>query len=625
MDSLEKYPFIDMPARIPLGMRTQDFKTGPSKTHHIENSLAQKVWRLAAFAPALAITIGLLIGFFQWFEVGGVSYIEGAAIALIGVTFIWISFAVTQTLVALCKMIFSPRKYTEIRAGRGEVQNVALLVPIYNESTSEAFGNLQASLKDLAKRRARHTFTAFILSDSFDEKITSHEEQLFSMLKNNAPDGIEVYYRRRGKNTDKKVGNLNDWITNWGGGYDAMLVLDADSLMSGSAILHLTRALAQDEQAGLIQSFPMLIGAKTLFARLQEFSNTVYGWLLAEGLSVWSQSEGNYWGHNAIIRTKAFASSAKLPYLKSRSGKEQLILSHDFVEAGMLRRAGWSVRFLPQIGGSFEESPPTLIDYVIRDRRWCRGNLQHLRLLGVRGFHPITRFYMLQGAVAFLLSPAWLLLIFLWSSIGMAKVSKPEYFSDTNPLFPMWPELTQVGGMTYLILIYSMLLLPKLTGLIALLTRSNTRQRFGGSLKLVTNVLFEIICSILYAPIMMIQHTKAVFWAILGRTAKWEPQNRGGATYSWKECLLFHYLETILGVGLVVLIISKILSFWLLPIAVSLALATALSKLSACTMKLPYLKLDTPHSLNEPRIFISAKIEKQHFETELKKQNLLHR
>ena len=171
-----------------------------------------------------------------------------------------------------------------------------------------------------------------------------------------------VHYRRRAENTEKKVGNISDWIENWGAAYDAMVVLDADSLMSASAIRQLAAELAADPDAGLIQSRPMLIGAQTLFGRVQQFSNSVYGWLVAEGLERWSQHEGNYWGHNAIIRTRAFADSARLPHLRCWRGKEHLLLSHDFVEAGMLRRAGWAVRLLPRVVGSYEETPQTLID-----------------------------------------------------------------------------------------------------------------------------------------------------------------------------------------------------------------------------------------------------------------------
>jgi len=274
--------------------------------------------------------------------------------------------------------------------------DIALLMPVYNEAAWDVFGNASAMLKELNNDPNGDRYTLFILSDTRKPELAAQEERAFAALQAEFYPKTVVYYRRRADNTDKKVGNIADWIENWGAAYEAMVVLDADSLMSGVAIRELAQALADDPDAGLIQSRPMLIGAQTLFGRVQQFSNSVYGWLSAEGVTSWSQHEGNYWGHNAIIRTRAFADSARLPYLRGRKGTKRLILSHDFVEAGLLRRAGWAVRLLPRVGGSYEETPQTLIDYVLRDRRWCHGNMQHLLLLAARGFHVISRIHLLQ-------------------------------------------------------------------------------------------------------------------------------------------------------------------------------------------------------------------------------------
>ncbi|MEO0699993.1 MAG: glucans biosynthesis glucosyltransferase MdoH, partial [Pseudomonadota bacterium] len=330
---------------------------------------------------------------------------EAIVVILVAFTFIWVALSVTA--VTLGAIAHARRTSCDIkRTDRYAGQHVALLVPIYNEVASDVFGNALAMLHDLEAGPQRDHFSLFIISDTQDTEIAAQEERAFWALRESARASVAVYYRRRSANTDKKVGNITDWVENWGAGYDAMVVMDADSLMSSSAICRLADELYADPDAGLIQSFPSVIGAESLFGRLQQFSNAVYGWLLAEGFAVWCQREGNYWGHNAIIRLRAFADSAHLPYLRNRRGREDLILSHDFVEAGLMRRAGWGVRFLPLTHGSYEEAPQTLIDYALRDRRWCQGNLQHLRLLTARGFHPVSRFHLLQGAFAFLLSPA---------------------------------------------------------------------------------------------------------------------------------------------------------------------------------------------------------------------------
>ena len=63
----------------------------------------------------------------------------------------------------------------------------------------------------------------------------------------------------------------------------------------------------------LIQTLPIIVNAKTLFARLQQFSGRLYGPLIAAGIAWWHGSEGNYWGHNAIIRVRAFAGMPACP------------------------------------------------------------------------------------------------------------------------------------------------------------------------------------------------------------------------------------------------------------------------------------------------------------------------
>ncbi|WP_425091050.1 glucans biosynthesis glucosyltransferase MdoH [Tropicimonas sp. S265A] len=602
-----------MPPLAPLPMAEQMFSRVP-----VPQSVPRKrrpgdhAWRLAAFGPAVAMTLWLSLAIQSWLASGGVTALEALVVALVALTFIWVSLSVSTATLGLTRRALAPCVTRHSRA-RGPAQSVALLVPIYNEVPWDVFGNAAAMLGELAQGPRKDKFTLFILSDTRVPEIAEQERRAFEALRAKSPPGIEVFYRRRAQNTDKKVGNLTDWITNWGAAFEAMVVLDADSLMSGAAIRQLCHELAAHPEAGLIQSFPSLIGAETLFGRMQQFSNAVYGWLLAEGLSVWSQTEGNYWGHNAIIRTRAFADSARLPYLRGRKGRRDLILSHDFVEAGMLRRAGWAVHFLPRAGGSFEETPQTLIDYAIRDRRWCQGNMQHLRLLAARGFHPVSRFHLLQGAVAFLLSPAWFVLIMIWSLLGAMPDHPVSYFNATNPLYPVWPTEARVDGLVCLLFIYAMLLMPKITATIALGLRPRTRADYGGWGRFAGTALFEILCSIIYAPVLMVQQTIAVVHAVLGKSMSWKPQNRAGAGYGWSETFRFHVVETLIGLTMLAGIAMGAVSLWLVPIALSLALATLLSRLSGVRIAgrgMQPFRLDSPQSLREPRVVRRARVER---------------
>ena len=603
------YAFSDMPARAPLPMARQEFHRPPRpQATTADRSLADRAWRFAAFAPAIALTLTFTILIAQWLGHGGVTPVEATVVVLVAVTFIWVSLPVGAAVLGLIRYALRPG-FTRPLEDRGPAQKVALLVPVYNEDPATVFGNAIAMLQDLGQGRQFDHFTLFILSDTQDAALAELEERAFHALRDRHPSGVEVFYRRRARNTDKKVGNITDWIENWGARYEAMVVLDADSLMSGAAIRHLAHELVADPQAGLIQSDPSLIGSETLFGRMQQFSNAVYGWLLAEGLTVWSQREGNYWGHNAIIRVRAFADSAHLPYLRGRGGRQDLILSPDFIEAGLLRRAGWGVRFLPRACGSYEETPQTLIDHVLRDRRWCQGNLQHLRLIMTRGFHPVSRFHLLQGAFAFLLSPAWFVLIVIWSMIGTMPEEAASYFSAANPLYPVWPEATPAGGLLYLLFIYGMLLLPKVLAPLILGLRRTTRTAYGGWPRLAGSAVFEIACSILYAPVIMVQHTLAVIFALLGRSSAWTPQKRGISGYTWGQTLRFHWVETVLGTLLLTGMANATVSLWLTPIAISLFLAPVLSKLgSARIADRPWgiARLDAPQDLRTPRVVETA-------------------
>ena len=355
----------------------------------------------------------------------------------------------------------------------------------------------------------------------------------------------------------------------------------------------------------------MLIGADTLFARLQQFSNIAYGWLLAEGLAIWARTEGNYWGHNAIIRTRAFADSAGLPHV----GHDDLILSHDFVEAGLLRRAGWRVRFLPRVSGSYEETPGTLIDYVLRDRRWCRGNLQHLRLLGTAGLHPVSRFHLFHGAVAYLLSPAWFILLVFWSLLGKdADTNLIRYFNEANPFFPDWPPaMSHIDSAVFLVIMYAMLLTPKIAGAGIIAAAPKATRVFGGHRAFLTAFLVEVALSIAYAPILMIQQTKAVLRALFTRSEPWAPQRRNARDFPLRALIKFHWIETLIGLLLLSGLIAGLISLWLIPIVFSLVLAVPLSALSSVNIAggaRKGLRMDSPHTLREPGIVTRARAER---------------
>ncbi|MFT7594721.1 MAG: membrane glycosyltransferase [Paracoccaceae bacterium] len=606
-----------MPPENPAAMPEQDFASafhdakapGAGRERHVS------LWRVLAFSPAMAATVALLWIMTGWFADQGISVVEGTLLGLISFNFFWISFTVSTVSLGLFSLL---RQDRQPRGATVQPDNlsVALLMPVHNEVPWYVLGNARSMLEELRAFGGGHDYAMFVLSDTRDDAIAAQEQASVQALRASLSPGLALYYRRRTQNTDRKVGNITDWVSHWGGDYQAMLVLDADSLMTGQAIARLTDALARDPGAGLIQSFPQLIGAQSVFARMQQFANGVYGAALAEGMARWCGQEGNYWGHNAIIRTAAFAASAGLPRLRARGGRESLIMSHDFVEAGLLRRAGWGVRFLPRIRGSYEETPPTLIDHILRDRRWCQGNLQHLNLLGSRGFKPLSRFHMFHGAIGYLLSPIWFALLVMWALIGRGEdASVLTYFSETNPLMPTWPEMTEARHVLIIVLMYAMLLAPKLLGIAALRLTGARFGEFGGGWRFGLSVMSELILSVIYAPILMVQQMIAVMRTVLGLQKGWSPQARNGGHYGLGTLTKCHALETVSGVALWAGILAGVVSPWLIPIAFSLVLAIPLSALSGVSVPALLARwMGTREVYREPAITLAAR----HYRTELK-------
>ncbi|NNF72802.1 MAG: glucans biosynthesis glucosyltransferase MdoH, partial [Rhodobacteraceae bacterium] len=455
----------------------------------------------------------------------------------------------------------------------------AVLVPIYEEDVGRVVANIRAMRAELATYPTAHSFAFFVLSDSRSAHATISEELAMAEFVQDEPEHLPVYYRRRSLNRDRKAGNLGQWLQEWGGAWDAMLPLDADSVMSAQAIVALADALANDPTAGLIQSQPRLIRSVSLYGRMQQFATALYSPLMGRGLARWSGHAANYWGHNAIIRTRAFAAAAGLPKLRGARGRQDLILSHDFVEAALLRRAGWGVRLLPAGHGSYEETPQTLIDYVLRDRRWCRGNLQHLRIVFARGLHPVSRFHLLHGALSYLMSPLWLAMLAIWvlGSVGAGGLPVLQ-FIEQDPRYVVSGAAFQPYTVGLLLAIYGLLIGPKLLAVTQVTLRPGGLTGFGAPGDVARNVVLEILGSILIAPILMVQQTRSVIASCLGSDDRWAPQRRGTASgCGFVTCLRFHWVEMAIGLVVTGAMVAGMMSLWLLPVTLSLLAAPLVS------------------------------------------------
>jgi membrane glycosyltransferase len=452
----------------------------------------------------------------------------------------------------------------------------ALLVPVYNEEPSRIAGTIDAMSEELEKLGAAANFDIFVLSDTRDAKAGATEERVYAALKSAIASRCGLYYRRRRFNTERKAGNIRDWIERFGAAYPHFLILDADSVMSGEALVRLTLAMEANPKAALIQTVPRLTGGTTLLQRLQQFACNVYGPAVASGIAVWHRDQGNYWGHNAMIRTAAFAGCAGLPTLPGAAPFGGHILSHDFVEAVLLQRAGWGVHMVPSLEGSYEGLPPGIVELVVRDRRWAQGNLQHLAILTAPGLTAMGRVHLTMGAFAYLVSAIWAASL----AVGLVLLLQgqqliPSYFQDSKTLFPVWPVIDPGSALRLFMATMGVVLLPKGLGLILELQRVYAARERGGSLRAIAAVATETVYSMLIAPILMMTQTSAVGQILMGRDAGWKPQSRDENGIPLTDAMRFHARHMIAGMILALLCWNTTpeLAIWMAPVILGLLLS----------------------------------------------------
>jgi membrane glycosyltransferase len=304
---------------------------------------------------------------------------------------------------------------------------------------------------------------------------------------------------------------------------------------------------------------------------------------VARGLAAWQGGDGNYWGHNAIIRTAAFAACCGLPDLPGKQPLGGPILSHDFVEAALMRRAGWRVEMATDLGGSWEESPPSLIAAAARDRRWAQGNLQHLKVIAARGLTWPSRVHLAIGIMSYCASPIWLLLIVFGFALSLqANFVKPEYFPEGFQLFPTWPLFDSERMTRLFVATMGVLLLPKAIGLVSALGSAELRRGAGGGGCLMASALVELVLSALYAPIMMVIHSRHLYEILAGRDSGWSPQRRDAGETRWAEAWQRHrwHMATGLTTAAAAWFLSPMIMAWLSPCLIGLVLAAPLSRAS---------------------------------------------
>lgn len=459
----------------------------------------------------------------------------------------------------------------------------AILMPLYNEDPVRVFAGIRAIWQSLQATGESDVFDFFVLSDTRDVNTWVREECEWYRLCEEMNAHGRIFYRNREENIARKSGNVADFVERWGGRYRYMIVLDADSIMAGNTLVRMVRMMEANADTALIQAPPVPVNRESLFARILQFASSAYGPIFTAGASFWQLGSSNFWGHNAIIRVAPFAAHCGLPCLPGREPFGGAVLSHDFVEAAMLRRAGWRVWLAYELKGSYEELPPTLIDYAKRDRRWCEGNLQHIRLINARNMHPVSRLHFVMGVMSYMSSPLWMMFVlFTGVDAYIQAQAIPVYFFGDR-IEPVWPVSFKVEMNIVLIFTLAMLFLPKLMALIVIASSRKQRRGFGGIVRATISALLETVFSILVAPILMLYQTRFV-WAILfRRSIGWPAQQRGDHRTRFSEAVSAHGVQTLIGLaaGLVSYFYVPDYFWWLSPVLCGAVLSIPISMLSS--------------------------------------------
>ncbi|ERJ18738.1 Glucans biosynthesis glucosyltransferase H protein [Salinisphaera shabanensis E1L3A] len=459
----------------------------------------------------------------------------------------------------------------------------AIVMPIYEEDVTRTFAGLRAIYESVQATGRLEEFDFFVLSDSVKPDTVIAEENAWAESCRTLDAFGRLFYRRRRARVKRKSGNLADFCRRWGGHYRYMIVLDADSIMAGNTLTALVDRMQANPGAGLIQTPPTAVNRDSVLARVQQFATRVYGRMFAAGLHFWHLDNAHYWGHNAIIRIEPFMAHCALPRLPGSGALSGDILSHDFVEAALMRRAGWGVFIAYDLPGSYEEVPPTLLDELGRDRRWCQGNIQHIRLLFSDNLAPAHRALFANGVMAYTSAAIWFVFLLL-SSIEavMEALRTPDYFPVAGALFPAWPVWQPIWALSLFVATLVVLFLPKILGVVMIIAKGKQRE-FGGVGNLVASTLIEIVLTSLLAPIRMLAHTRFVFTTLSGKQVKWNSQQRADAQVPWSRALRFHIWGMLLalGWGAVLLWYTPGFAPWLAPILVPLIIAPAITVLTS--------------------------------------------
>jgi membrane glycosyltransferase len=527
-------------------------------------------WRRTLFVVLFAATMaGTLALAALALSPGGIDFLDIALLVLFAITLPWMVAGFWNAVIGFLIMRFSADPMAtilpataRIRGNEPVTASTAILLCIRNELPERMIRNLEPMLAGLAAPGCGERFSLYVLSDTSDAGIAATEEACFVALTARWRDRIAITYRRRAVNTAYKAGNIREFCERWGSKHDFAVTLDVDSFMTADAILRLVRLMQADPKLGILQGLIVGLPSTSAFARVFQFGMRLGMRSYTIGSAWWQGDCGPYWGHNAVLRLEPFIAHCALPVLSSDGADDRHILSHDQIEAVLMRAAGYDVRVLPQEDLGWEENPPTLLEFIRRDLRWCQGNMQYWRFLSLPGLKPVSRYQLVLAMLMFISSPAWIGLLIL-GTLAVALSDTPAGFIRPD------------AGMAWLVCVLVMWFSPKIATAVDILLRPGPRRDFGGVGLFILNYLIETVYSIVLCPIVWFGHTIFLTGLLFGREIGWIGQTRDDHAVPFTLALHNLWPHTLLGfAALAVLALTHPMA---IPYALFLAAGPALA------------------------------------------------
>jgi membrane glycosyltransferase len=509
-----------------------------------ESVIARRLTFAALFVVTVAASLWLAV---IALAPGGFAILDLAALVLFAATLPWMVAGFWNAVIGFIVMRFTADPAMAVMPSTARVRgdetvtaSTAILLCVRNELPTRIIRNLEPTLAGIVASGYGERFHLYVLSDTDDADLALKEETHFAELAQRWHDRVAITYRRRTINTGYKAGNIREFCERCGARHEFAVTLDADSFMTGDAILRLVRIMQADPRLGILQGLVLGLPSTSLFARIFQFGMRLGMRSYTIGSAWWQSDCGPYWGHNAVLRLAPFIKYCGLPVLKDGE-EERHILSHDQIEAALMRSAGYHVRVLAQEDLGWEENPPTLIEFMRRDLRWCQGNMQYFRFLSLANFKPVSRYQLMLAIMMFIGSPAWIGLLVL-ATIALVSFDSPARF--------IRPDVGNVLFVWVLVMWFS----PKIATFIDLLLRPDDRNAFGGAARIIVNFAIETVYSILLCPILWISHAIFLAGLLFNREIGWIGQVRDDHAVSFRLALFSLWPQTLIGwvaIGLV--------------------------------------------------------------------------